>query len=259
VVGPVLATTLAAAINPMAGLVIATVAAAGGGFWFLAQRRTEPPPAGRPQGADRTSVMRNAGMVVIALVFVAMGIIFGGVDVSTVAFAESLGTPALAGVVLAVFATGSLVSGLLYGAREFVMALWKRFLIGIVALAVGASLFVLVDSLLVLAAVGFVTGFAIAPTIISGNALVRELVSPRRLTEGLTWVSTAIGVGFAIGSSTAGAVIDDHGPHAGYYVVVGAAALATAVALAGARGLRGAVARRAELPTAAPEPDGAAG
>lgn len=259
VVGPVLATTLAAAINPMAGLVIATVAAAGGGFWFLAQRSTEPPAAGRPQGADRGSVMRNGGMVVIALVFVAMGTIFGGVDVSTVAFAESLGTPALAGVVLAVFATGSLISGLLYGAREFVMALWKRFLIGIVLLAVGTSLFVLVDSLLVLAAVGFVTGFAIAPTIISGNALVRELVSPRRLTEGLTWVSTAIGVGFAIGSSAAGAVIDDHGPHAGYYVVVGAAGLATAVALAGAVALRGAVARRAVLPTAAPDPDAAAG
>lgn len=259
VVGPVLATTLAAAINPMAGLVIATVAAAGGGFWFLAQRTTEPPAAGRPQGADRGSVMRNGGMVVIALVFVAMGTIFGGVDVSTVAFAESLGTPALAGVVLAVFAAGSLISGLLYGAREFVMALWKRFLIGIVLLAVGTSLFVLVDSLLVLAAVGFVTGFAIAPTIISGNALVRELVSPRRLTEGLTWVSTAIGVGFAIGSSAAGAVIDDHGPHAGYYVVVGAAGLATAVALAGAVALRGAVARRAVLPTAAPDPDAAAG
>ncbi|GAB2602728.1 MFS transporter [Pseudactinotalea suaedae] len=248
VVGPVLATTLAAAISPVAGLLIAIGAAAGGGFWFLAQRRTEPTPSGRPQVGDRGSVMRSSGMIIIAVVFVAMGSIFGSVDVATVAFAEQLGTPGLAGVVLGVFACGSLISGLLYGAREFTMLPWKRFVIGILVLAAGICLFVLADSLVVLAGAMFVTGFAIAPTIITGNALVQQLVPSTRLTEGLTWVGTAIGVGFAVGSSVGGRVIDLHGAHAGYVVSMGAAGVAAVIVLSTAALLRGATTARATQP-----------
>lgn len=244
VVGPVLATTLAASISPLAGLLIAVGAAAGGGFWFLAQRATEPTAAGRPAVEERGSVMRNPGMVIIALVFVAMGSIFGSVDVSTVAFAEESGAAGLAGVVLGIFAFGSLISGLLYGAREFTMPPWKRFVIGIAMLALGICLFVLASSLWLLAGAMFVTGFAIAPTIITGNALVQQLVRPSRLTEGLTWVGTSIGVGFAVGSSIGGQVIDTHGGHAGYFVSMGAAGVATVLAVSTAGVLRRVTTRR---------------
>lgn len=244
VVGPVLATTLAASISPLAGLVIAISAAILGGFWFLGQRATEPTAVGRPHESERGSVMRSPGMIIIAVVFIAMGTIFGSVDVSTVAFAEESGAEAWAGIVLGVFACGSLISGLLYGAREFTMAPWKRFVLGIAMLAAGISLFVTVSSLAVLAAAMFVTGFAIAPTIITGNALVQQLVPPSRLTEGLTWVGTAIGVGFAIGSSVAGRVVDAHGAHAGYFVSMGAAWLATLIAVSTATVLRRVTTRR---------------
>jgi MFS family permease len=187
-------------------------------------------------------------MIIIAVVFVAMGSIFGSVDVATVAFAEQLGTPGLAGVVLGVFACGSLISGLLYGAREFTMLPWKRFVIGILVLAAGICLFVLADSLVVLAGAMFVTGFAIAPTIITGNALVQQLVPSTRLTEGLTWVGTAIGVGFAVGSSVGGRVIDLHGAHAGYVVSMGAAGVAAVIVLSTAALLRGATTARATQP-----------
>lgn len=247
VIGPVLATTLAAAISPIAGLLSAVTAALFGGFWFLAQRATEPTAAGRPVGAARRSVMRSGGMVVITVVFVAMGTIFGSVDVSTVAFAEDSDAQAWAGVVLAVFATGSLISGLLYGARDFTMAAWKRFVLGMVLLAAGISMFVLVSSLPVLAAAMFVTGFAIAPTIITGNALVQQLVLPSRLTEGLTWVGCAIGVGFAVGSSVAGWVVDAYGSHAGFFVSMGAAWLAALIAVSTAGMLRRATTRRDAL------------
>ncbi len=245
VVGPVLATTLAAAISPVAGLLIAIAAAAGGGFWFLAQRATEPTATGRPHESERGSVMRSPGMVIISFVFVAMGSIFGSVDVATVAFAEATGDEAWAGVVLGVFAGGSLISGLLYGAREFTMAAWKRFVLGILLLAAGICLFTLATSLALLAAAMFVTGFAIAPTIITGNALVQQLVPPSRLTEGLTWVGTAIGVGFAVGSAVGGRVIDDHGAHSGYLVSMGAAGVAAVVVLSTASLLRRSTTRRA--------------
>ncbi|WP_454050256.1 MFS transporter [Cellulomonas sp. Marseille-Q8402] len=246
VVGPILATTLATSVAPSAGLVVPVVGMVAGGFWFLAQRRTQPPPHPRADGVTapdgtpvrRTSVMRSGGMVVLAVVFVAMGSIFGATDVSTVAFAEEAGRPGLAGVVLAVFACGSLISGLLYGARHWTTPLWRRFTIGIVALAVGAALFVVVSSMVVLAVVMFVAGFAIAPTLINGNALVQHFVARERLTEGLTWVGTSLGVGVSVGSWVAGSLIDRQGSHGGYLVVVGAAALAVVAVLASLRTLR---------------------
>ena len=79
------------------------------------------------------------------------------------------------------------------------------------------------QSLVALAAVMFVVGFAIAPTLINGNGLVQELVPRERLTEGLTWVGTSLGVGVSVGSSVAGAQIDAAGSHAGFLVVVVAA------------------------------------
>jgi MFS family permease len=246
VVGPILATTLATAVTPSAGLVVPVVGMLLGGFWFLAQRATQPPPhpradaAVRPDGrrARRGSVMRSGGMLVLAIVFVAMGAIFGATDVSTVAFAEEAGRPGLAGVVLAVFACGSMISGLLYGARHWVTPLWRRFAIGMVALAVGAALFVLVTSMTMLAVVMFVAGFAIAPTLINGNGLVQHFVAPERLTEGLTWVGTSLGVGVSVGSWIAGSLIDRQGSHGGYLVVVGSAALAVVATLASLRTLR---------------------
>ncbi|ADG76077.1 major facilitator superfamily MFS_1 [Cellulomonas flavigena DSM 20109] len=227
VVGPVAATLLATSVSPVAGLVVPVVAMVVGGLAFLSLRGTEPPPTSAAGPRPRGSVLALPGMVAIVLVFVAIGSIFGATDVATVAFAEESGRQELAGVILAVFALGSLISGLLYGARHWVSALHRRFAIGVVALAVGVCAFFLAQSLWVLAAAMFVVGFAIAPSIINGNALVAELVPSGRLTEGLTWVSTGLSIGVSVGASVAGTRIDADGSHGGFLVVVvsGAAAL----------------------------------
>jgi MFS family permease len=238
IVGPVLATLLATSVDPAAGLVVPLVALVVGGYWFLALRTTEPAPTVAKGEKVRGSVLAAPGMVVLALVFVAMGAIFGATDVSTVAFAEESGNTGIAGVILAVFAFGSLISGLLYGTRHWVRPLHQRFAIGVVVLAVGVCFFVVATNLVVLAAVMFVTGFAIAPTLINGNALVQQLVAPARLTEGLTWVGTSLGVGVSFGSSIAGARIDADGSHGGFLVVIASAALALVATLAAYRTLR---------------------
>ena len=112
---------------------------------------------------------------------------------------------ASAGIILAIFALGSLISGLLYGTRH-----WKRPAVPAVRhrdgraggrrLASSSSC----SRCVALAAVMFVAGFAIAPTLINGNGLVQDLVPRERLTEGLTWVGTSLGVGVSVGSSIAG-------------------------------------------------------
>ncbi|MBO3085214.1 MFS transporter [Cellulomonas fengjieae] len=239
IIGPVLATLLATSVAPTAGLIVPLVAMLVGGYWFLTLRQTEPPPAAVGTPRPKGSVLRRPGMIVLAIVFVAMGSIFGATDVATVAFAEESGAKGMAGVILAVFALGSLISGLLYGTRQWRRPLYLRFATGMVALAVGVCFFFLVNSLTALAAVMFVAGFAIAPTLINGNALVQDLVPRERLTEGLTWVGTALGVGVSVGSSVAGAQIDVHGSSAGFVVVIVSAGGAVVATLGALRTLRG--------------------
>lgn len=232
VIGPMLATILATSVTPTAGLVIPLLAVVFGGFWFLSLRSTEPPLRAPEPGVKHRSVLLNGGMLAVIAVFIGMGTIFGATDVATIAFAEEAGHEPLAGAILGIFALGSLISGLLYGAKHWLSALWKRFAVGMVALAIGVALFVFVTSLPMLAVVMFVTGFAIAPTLINGNNLVQLLVPPSQLTEGLTWVGTALGVGVSIGTSVGGQRIDAAGAHAGFEIVLLAGALSVLVTLA---------------------------
>jgi predicted MFS family arabinose efflux permease len=95
----------------------------------------------------------------------------------------------------------------------------------------------LAGSVPVLAATLFLSGLAISPTLISGNALVAELVAPRQLTEGLAWVGTALGVGVSLGAAASGPLIEGPGPRTALLLPVVCAAAAALVVLACSRAL----------------------
>jgi MFS family permease len=238
IVGPVLATTLATAVAAPSALVLAGLATVVGGLLFVAQRATEPPVVVPDAEVRHRPVILIPGMPVMVLVFVAMGMIFGAMEVSTVAFAEELGSKGLSGVVLAVFALGSMLAGLAYGARQFTSPASRRFVIGMATLGPGISLYFVANSLWMLAVVMFVAGLAIAPTIITGNGLVQDMVGKHQLTEALSWVGTSIGIGASLGASVAGARVDAAGADAGFLVAVSAAWFATLLTLAATRTLR---------------------
>jgi len=232
VIGPVLATMLATSVHPAAGLLVPMLGAGLGGWWFLAQRGTEPPPRPVVVGARTRTVLADPAMVALVAVFVAVGGVFGGIDVATLAFAEERGHRSAAGLLLAGFALGSLLAGLGYGLRHWRSGAVTRLVVTTALLAGGVALFFTVSTLWALAPVMFVTGFTIAPTLITGNNIVQIVVADHQLTEGLTWLGTAIGVGVSVGTSVVGAVTDAHGAHRGYGVCVGAAAAAFLLSLA---------------------------
>ncbi|MHB1063713.1 MAG: MFS transporter [Georgenia sp.] len=228
--GPVVATTLATTVTPWSAVAAALVLILLGGYLFLGQRSTEPAPV-LAEKHTQGSVMRSGAMVGLVVVFMCVGGIFGATDVAVVAFTAERGRPELAGVLLGIFSAGSMIAGLLYGAKLWTGPAWRRFVAGVVVLAVGSSLFLLVNSLVVMAAVMFVTGFAISPTVINGNALVHHTVAQNRLTEGLTWLSTGINFGVSIGSSVGGAFIDAQGSRGGFTFVAASGVLAVVLAL----------------------------
>jgi len=238
-VGPVVVTLLATRAGPAWGLLAAAAAVTVGGAVLFAQRATEPAPvrrrAGDPGGGR--AVLRSGGMVVLVVAFAFLGVVFGSVEVLVVAFTDERGRPGLAGVVLALYAVGSLVAGLVYGALRWRSSDARRFTAAMPLMAVLMAPLVLVDSVVGLALALVVAGVAISPTIISGNALVRALVAPHRLTEGLTWVSTAMGVGISAGAAVAGHAVDRSGAQGALLLPVVAGAGAGVTVLLCARWL----------------------
>lgn len=237
IAGPVLVTLLATTIDPVAGLLVALVFLTTGTLFLAPQRDTEPPP--RVGGDRRTgaSAIQVPGVRVLTLTFVAVGGLFGSVEVATVAFADEQGHPSAAAVVLASFAAGSMLAGLAYGAVRWRASLDHRYVLAATCLGVAVTAFPLAPGTTVLAATAFGVGFTISPTLISGFGLVEELVPPAALTEGLTWASTGLGLGVALGSSTAGQVVDAGGARRAFVVTVVSGLLALAVARAGRRWL----------------------
>ena len=246
ILGPVLATALCTTpfLPVTSGWVCCVVMQLFGGLWFLGQRATEPAPhptqprrtaeAESDQAVAHPPVMRYGAMVSIAIVFLILGALFGANDVAAVAFATEAGHKSASGLVLAVWGVGSFIAALLYGARTWGWPLWKQFMTGTAALAIGTSTFVLAPNLVVLSVLALLTGLAIAPTLTSGNNIIQVTVAPSQLTEGLAWVSTALNVGVSIGSLLAGQAADAGGSHAGYLAVAG---FGWAAVLAGVVGL----------------------
>jgi len=182
-------------------------------------------------------VLEHAGVRVLVATFVFTGVVFGAVDVTAIAFTEEQGQPAAAGLVLALYAVGSLLAGLVFGAVTWRGSLPRRFVVGAVAMAALIAPVALATSTPLLAGALFLAGLAISPTLISGNALVAHLVPPRQLTEGLAWVGTALGIGVAVGAAAAGRVVDGAGPQAALLVPVVAAAAGALVVLVCSRSL----------------------
>ena len=228
-VGPVIATTVTTSVHPVAGLILAITFIVTGGYWFLAQKDTEPPASGRLSSADNStghssrhqgSLMRLPVMVALAVVYILAGAMFGGIDMSVVAFTAEHSQPATSGVVLGIFAGGSMVAGLLYGTRTWRFALWKLFIAGVILLAFGATAIAFASTIVGMSIVVFITGFTISPTMINVNTMVQHAVPQMRLTEGLTQMSTAMAIGVSLGSAVTGRIADHAGSRGGFGIVI---------------------------------------
>jgi predicted MFS family arabinose efflux permease len=235
VIGPVVATALATTVAPAAGLIAEAVLTLGGGLAFAAQRRTAPPV--RAVGEVRgPSALAHPGVRLLAASLLGVGSVFGGLQVSVTAAAEAAGRPGLSGVVYGLFACGSMCAGVAFGMVSWKRSAQQRMLASYTLLVLGCSTLWAMPSLGALAAAGLCCGLAIAPTLISAYTLVETLVEAGAKTEAFTWLTGAIGLGLALGSTLAGLVIDGRGPTAGFLVPLAGSALGLA-ALVTWRGL----------------------
>ena len=225
IVGPPLSIGLSITLFPQAGLLLAALLLFVGVFALVMQRRTEPPLVAAGSAIPGSgSVIRMTSVQLLTLLMVAMGVIVGTVDIVSVAFAEQLGRPAAASLVLSAYAAGSCVSGLLYGSVRLKTPLHRLLWLGGLATAATTLPLILVTNLTALAMALLMAGLFFAPTMIVAMSLVERQVSENQLTEGMTWLLAGLNVGVALGAVIAGQVVDNAGARAGSYVALCAGA-----------------------------------
>jgi len=234
VLGPPVVTVLAVWLGPAQALVVAAGLTVVGSAALLVQRGTEPAPAGWSLRVG-PSAIAQPGMRVVTAVLVALGGVFGSMEVVTIAYAGQRGEPALAGLLLSLYAGGSLCAGIVYGARPPSTALDRQLLALCLALPLSAVGLLFVPGPAVLALGLFLAGLVVSPTLIASFQLVQQLVPPEQLTEGLSWAGTGIILGVAVSSAVSGRAVDQVGTPGAYWVTLACATLTAFVALAGTR------------------------
>ena len=232
VVGPVLGVLVSTTLFPEAGLILAQILFAGGAFLFLAERTTEPvvtPHEDRPTGL----AIHRPGMLVLASALFLVGVLFGANEVVAVAVADEAGAKAFSSTILAAFALGSAISGLLFGARKLGDRIGRRFVLLAGAMCLLQAPVLLTDHLWALAGIMFVAGSATAPMLITALTLAQRLVPPALITEGMAVAVTGILVGISAGTAIGGVLVEAIGAHPAYALPVAAAAIAALIAYAG--------------------------
>ena len=159
-----------------------------------------------------------------------MGALLGGAEVATVAFSDEMGAKPLSGLMLAIWAIGSLVSGAVTGAVHLKASNATRFRWGMLALGLLMLPLPLVDGFVSLAVFLFLSGFAISPVLIASFAWIEETVPSGRITEGITLFTTGLGAGLAPGAALVGRVADGSGASSSYWVPAVAGLLGAAIA-----------------------------
>ncbi len=232
VLGPLIATFIAAIAPPVVALYVAGALVAAGGASLATQRATEPRVL-RQADVPHRSALSARGMVPVLVATVFMGTVFSSAEVSEIAFCGQHGHRNLGGLVVALFALSSGISGFIYGARPRTTSQLRRFRNQAVLFGVLPLLFLLAPNIPVLAVIAVAAGTGTAPALIAAFGLVERLVPAAALTEGLTWIVVGLSAGFGAGAAVVGTIADAHGARSSFLVAAGAgvAVVATAVAM----------------------------
>ena len=208
VVGPSLVAALAVFVAPASAVALAGVLGVVGalGIAMSAATRSYVPVVGARAGVFST--VRTPGMPRLLLSGAALMLGFGALEVAIPAFADSIGSPGMSGLLLALWALGSVVGGLWFGARVLSTSLPRQYRLLLLGVTIGLAPLAWISSPWALGVLLFLGGSAIAPTLTVQNTLVGSMAPVHATTEAFTWLSTITVGASAIGAALGGALIE---------------------------------------------------
>ncbi len=247
--GPASAAVLATWLWPGSALLVAVVLTTVGAIGFALSpavrsnsgRTTSEPreeTVDRPADGDPGDrVIHSAGLAVLLVAASAFGLTVGLVVVSVTAGAETNGVPQLAGLLLALWSTSSVISGSVYQRSPWPRPVTVRLPVLIAAFGTVLLIPSLLGGVLPLTVAMVLAGATLVPQITLHNTLLDGLVPQWRLSMAFGWVTTAIFVSSAGGQALGGVVVQRHDYNAGFLTAAACANLLAVVVWAGRRRL----------------------
>jgi MFS family permease len=201
VIGPVLATVLAAQINTTFVVVLMAVVQVTGALWFCSNREVNQmviPSSNRKMGG----VLTNKIVLTTAILGLLLIGGFSGVEVGTVAIVPK----SLAGVVIGALSLGSIVGGVFLGNR--VKSRWSlTMLLGLVLLGY-LMLWISPSDPIWIAICLFISGVGVAPSLGILGAAIAGNLKAGEAAEANGWASTGQLMGYSAGAALSGIAID---------------------------------------------------
>ncbi|WP_250506835.1 MFS transporter [Bowdeniella massiliensis] len=207
VLGPATVGILTAIINAQFAVTTAAVLVIVFGTWFGLH------PTSRLVAGSRTHALRiGSAITTIAALMMAsqflVGTMFGSVQTGTTVLARAAGQDGMAGLLHGVLGIGSVVAGIAIAAIPATYTFDRRVRVFSISLLVLSIPLLFVHSLGWLTLVLAIMGFGIAPLMITNFSVVEMVTPPTRLGVVMTMLASVTGLGYAVGSSTAGRLAD---------------------------------------------------
>jgi MFS family permease len=222
IAAPALVVAIATVASPGVAVAAGAVAASGGALTFSvtgASRRWR----GAAPATGWLGPLAAAGMRTVFAALASLGAAIGIVQVAVPAFTAAEGSAEAGGLLLAALSAGSLVGGVVYGARSWPGVPSGRLAVLLTALAAGCALLAAAGSYPVLALVLLAVGVILAPTTIVGSALLDVVAPAGTVTEAFTVMIMGIVAGNAVGNAVGGALVDGASYEAAALAAAGAA------------------------------------
>jgi MFS family permease len=201
VIGPVLATVLAAQVSTAFVVVLMAVVQVTGAIWFCSNKEVSrmviPSPNRRMGGVLTNKIVLTTAILGLLLIGG-----FSGVEVGTVAIVPK----SLAGLVIGALSFGSIVGGITLGNR--VKSRWSLALLLGLVLAGYLLLWISPSNPIWISICLFIAGLGVAPSLGILGAAIAGNLKPGDAAEANGWASTGQLMGYSAGAALSGIAID---------------------------------------------------
>lgn len=230
IVGPALVGLFVAVATPAVAVVFAAICGCAGTLLFRRSPALQAWHIETRSSSGFSGPLAEPGFLPLVAVILCYACAFGLMEIGITAYAASYGSPALAGVLLALMSAGSAVGGLAYGSRTWQGPLARQFSTMLAIMGAGLSVLALRWQPWPFAFWCVSAGVVMAPALIIQSMLVGKLSRSEHSTEAFTWSTSALLSGVGAGLAAGGGLLEVFD----WRVPIGAAASMAIVAALGA-------------------------